>query len=195
MATSLCFYSKTVQTVFSRNTRLNGSLFRLAASQLQSRDYADDISHQDRSWLKRILYGSQPASDDLDDIEAEVVEAKYMAIPGIQEKPYVIARPRVRKRAYKPPADAVEHLEAITKSHHPEIEEWRDIQLSDPLLKYKILTQCMTVFKHCPTSYQLNELKTMNDIVNFYQTEVKDSTAFDELSQQDLPRNLKINWQ
>ncbi|XP_077996138.1 large ribosomal subunit protein mL50-like [Glandiceps talaboti] len=191
MAASMC----ALQRSFARNSRciLNNS-YRVLTSQPIIRHYADNIDHRERSWLKKLMYGSAPASDDVDETDPEVVEAKYMAIPGVQEKPFIIARPKVVKKVYKPSGDVHDQLESITKSLHPDTDDWRNVGLTDPLLKYKILTECIEAFRHAPTSYQLNDLKSVNDVLAFYQTEVKDTTAFDELSHQDLPKNLKINW-
>ena len=42
-------------------------------------------------------------------------------------------------------------------------------------------------------SNELNDLKTVGDVLNYFLTEVKDTTVIEDFSKIDLPKNLHIN--
>ncbi|XP_002739905.1 large ribosomal subunit protein mL50-like [Saccoglossus kowalevskii] len=197
MATYMCRVCRGLRNTLIRKpwnwTEVSPKAFTVVY--LQSRHYADSsVSYEDKSWLKKILHGSGPAAD-VDLPQSEVDAGEYMAIPTVEEKPFVIKSPQSLKRAYRPPDNLMEQMESISKKLCPDSEDWRTVSLLDSTLKYKVLTACQETLHHTPTNYQLNELQTINDVITFYQTEVKDTNKFDELSQQDLPKNLKINWE
>ncbi len=59
----------------------------------------------------------------------------------------------------------------------------------------QVLSKCAESLKHDVPNFLLNQMNTMSDVLAFYQTEVKDTSKFDELSTQDLPTNLQIHWE
>ena len=42
------------------------------------------------------------------------------------------------RRAYKPPSDVEERIEQLTQEHCTKGENWRELKLTDPKLKYKV---------------------------------------------------------
>jgi len=56
------------------------------------------------------------------------------------------------------------------------------------------LTGCISSFGHTISNTALNEIKTVEDLIRFYLTEVKDSSPLEDLkSHPDLPPNVHVN--
>jgi len=56
------------------------------------------------------------------------------------------------------------------------------------------LTECISSFDHSISNTALNEIKTVEDLIKFYLTEVKDTSPLEDLrAMPDLPPNLHIN--
>ncbi|XP_033626959.1 39S ribosomal protein L50, mitochondrial-like [Asterias rubens] len=158
----------------------------------------DNLRSTEQSWVKKILKGSGPSQDVEDELmEEEIVEIEpqYMDIIHTPKATF-IDRPKTRKRVYNPPEDLMEKLQAVTLEVLPDKAEgdWTEVDLKDNLIKYQILSKCHTVFKHDVPSFLLSKMRTMDDVVAFYQTEVKDTTVFSDMSNVELPPNLKIHW-
>ncbi|XP_033126777.1 uncharacterized protein LOC117124593 [Anneissia japonica] len=152
-------------------------------------------NESEKSWVSKFLYGSGPSADVEPDTEMVEVEARYMEV--LQEsKEKIIQTPEVRKPVYNPPADVRERIQVITMDVCPDVaaDTWCSKTLDDNLSKFKILARCNNSFKHGVPNFLLNKMKTIENVIEFYTTEVKDSTTFDELSSVKLPPNLSIHW-
>nr|XP_054749568.1 uncharacterized protein LOC129255041 [Lytechinus pictus] len=155
-------------------------------------------SNSEISWVRRILQGSGPSADvdetTLDD-EVVAVEPRYMEI--LQEKQTnFISRPETRRKNYSPPLDVEDSLEEMTLQLTTETDpvNWKEVTLDDNLLKFQLLSKCGQTFQHSIPNYQLKKMKTVEDVLTFYQTPLKDTSVFDELSTKELPANLRIQW-
>ncbi|XP_072163346.1 large ribosomal subunit protein mL50-like isoform X2 [Diadema setosum] len=150
------------------------------------------------SWVRRILQGSGPSADiDETGLEEEVVEVEPRYMEILQETPSdFITCPETRRMNYSPPADLEDALEEMTLQLTTDTDpvNWKEVSLDDALLKYQLLSNCSQAFKHSVPSYRLRGMKTVGDVLRFYQTPIKDTTVFDEFSTRDLPPNLRIQW-
>ncbi|XP_022085889.1 39S ribosomal protein L50, mitochondrial-like [Acanthaster planci] len=158
----------------------------------------DEFRTTEQSWVRRILRGSGPSKDiddTLDEEEIVEVEPQYMDIIQTPKATF-IEKPQVRIKSYQPPDDLVKRLHDITLEVVPDAtsENWKEVSLKDNSTKYQILVKCFTEFKHDIPNFLLSKMHTVEDVITFYETEVKDKTKFDELSTVDLPPNLKIHW-
>lgn len=58
----------------------------------------------------------------------------------------------------------------------------------------KLLTKCISKFDHNISNTALNDIKTIRDLVEYYQAQVKDTSTLEDLHKNpDLPENLHIN--
>ncbi|XP_003725821.2 39S ribosomal protein L50, mitochondrial [Strongylocentrotus purpuratus] len=155
-------------------------------------------TNEEMSWVRRILQGSGPSADvDETSLEDEVVavEPRYMEI--LQEKQTnFISKPETRRRNYSPPHDVEDSLEELTLQLTTETDpvNWKEVSFDDNLFKFQLLSKCSQTFQHSVPSYQLRKMKTVEDVLTFYQTPVKDTSVYDELSTKELPPNLRIQW-
>ncbi|PIK43639.1 putative 39S ribosomal protein L50, mitochondrial [Apostichopus japonicus] len=156
----------------------------------------DDIrSEGERSWVNRFLRGSGPAAE-VEEEEIVEIEPQYMDL--LQEKrESFIEKPETRKRVYTPPEDLEDAILEITLKVFPELnsDNWMSQELKDVSTKYQILTECFQRFNHDVPNFLLDKMSTVKAVVDYYNKPVKDTTKFDELSMQDLPKNLKIHWE
>ena len=51
----------------------------------------------------------------------------------------------------------------------------------------------MKEFNHTITNFQMSDIKTIQDAVNHFKTEVRDTSTYEDISKLDLPKNLHIN--
>ena len=57
-----------------------------------------------------------------------------------------------------------------------------------------MLTKCIAKFDHDIPNTKLNELNTIADLVEYFSTEQRDTSSFEDLYRQpDLPKNMHIN--
>lgn len=91
------------------------------------------------------------------------------------------------KKSYKPLPDVSDQIQAFCKSICPEQTKSSclEISLSDSLLKYKLLTECIRRFNHDIPNPVLCKLKTVGDVVSFYNTPVDGVLPYDSLVQQN----------
>lgn len=71
-------------------------------------------------------------------------------------------------------------------------QSWRDTPVSEPLLKYKLLTRCIKEFGHDIPSSCLMSVSTIDDIVEYFSTPVEGVSPYDSLikSKNNLPQNI-----
>ena len=60
-------------------------------------------------------------------------------------------------------------------------------------LSLQFVTKLMSDLNHEVSSMGLHEMRTVGDVVRYFQTPVKNSSNFDELSKLNLPKNLHLN--
>ncbi|XP_074643143.1 large ribosomal subunit protein mL50-like [Tubulanus polymorphus] len=156
---------------------------------------------------KRTAFWSRKAKNDDDNKEEmdaaveSVVQKRKRGVEGgdsetqLQRIKTLRSRASVRtqKIAYKPPENAEQLIESIvTESLGSTDDNWKTLSLENPSIKYKILTKCMQQLNHyVPNSY-MSDLKTIQDVVNFFQIEVRDTAPIEDLSRLDLPKNLHV---
>ncbi|XP_042311440.1 39S ribosomal protein L50, mitochondrial [Sceloporus undulatus] len=121
---------------------------------------------------------------------AEVVEP---AVP-VNE---VVVCPPPRSKKYIPPADLQSRLESHVRGIFGSSlsGDWQKASLGDSSLKYRLLAQLAADLGRAVPNSQLHQMKSASDVLAFYSIPVKDMSKFDEMSTQELPSNLKINWQ
>ncbi|KAM6472922.1 large ribosomal subunit protein mL50 [Liasis olivaceus] len=105
--------------------------------------------------------------------------------------------PPPRSKKYLPPEDLQSRLE----SHVREIwgssvsSDWQRASLADFSFKYRLLAQIAADLGHTVPNNQLHQMKSVKDVLAFYNTPVKDISKLDELGMKELPSNLKISWE
>lgn len=55
------------------------------------------------------------------------------------------------------------------------------------------MTRAVDELEHDVPNMRLHEMKTVADVVKYFQTEVKDTSVFEDMSKLNLPRNLHMN--
>ncbi|KAH0628395.1 hypothetical protein JD844_009493 [Phrynosoma platyrhinos] len=128
-------------------------------------------------------------------VPAAVPEAVEPVAP-VNEEPVVLCPPPQSKK-YIPPADLQSRLESHVRGIFGSsvLEDWQKASLGDSDLKYRLLAQLAADLGRAVPNSQLHQMKNVSDVLAFYSIPVKDMSKFDEMSTQELPSNLKINWQ
>lgn len=73
-------------------------------------------------------------------------------------------------------------------------KSYQNCSLSDSNLKFNLLTKCIAAFGHNIPNTSLNDIKNVQDLINYYLTQVKDTSPLEDIyHQQDLPKNIHIN--
>ncbi len=120
----------------------------------------------------------------------------------------------VHKKAYKPPNNVEEVVKNIVKNTlGKDFDEnnYLDLNLNDRVLRFqvsehknkrkllnliffKVLNESIIKFKHNISNTTLNDIKSVQDVVSYFKTEVDDSSPLESLANRtDLPKNLNIN--
>lgn len=104
-------------------------------------------------------------------------------------------------KSYDPPEGVQERILTLCKASmlnsdvltSPSDEDILNMDLNQSMkLKYNIITKCIEVFQHeLPTSW-LNDVGTINDLVNYYSTPVRGVNPYSAMfnKQNSLPNNL-----
>ncbi|XP_014451627.2 large ribosomal subunit protein mL50 [Alligator mississippiensis] len=122
--------------------------------------------------------------------EAEVETEVKNAEPAL-------ACPPPRSRRYVPP----KNLSHLLKAHVQALvgpalaADWQQTPLRELGLRYHLLAQLAAELGHTVPNSQLHQMRTAQDVLDFYSTPVKDASKFDELCAAKLPPNLKITWE
>ncbi|XP_067668152.1 large ribosomal subunit protein mL50-like [Haliotis asinina] len=99
-------------------------------------------------------------------------------------------------KAYDPPVDLEGKLEQlVTQVCGDSVGEWRQVDLADRRVKFKLLTRLMRDLDHDIPNLALDEMKTMDDVLTYFSTPVRNTAAYDDLSKLDLPKNLHIQME
>ncbi|XP_055862489.1 39S ribosomal protein L50, mitochondrial-like [Biomphalaria glabrata] len=94
-------------------------------------------------------------------------------------------------RGYNPPADVEAKILSIAATIIG-FQVDMSYQLNDRLIKFKLLTKLMEEFDHIIPNTELCDLNTLANVVSYFDTPVRDTTSFDDLARQKLPKNLHI---
>lgn len=95
-------------------------------------------------------------------------------------------------RSYQPPADAVERISYIVEEVYGSQADM-NLQLNNRAQKFDLLTRVMEDLDHDIASVDLNDMNTVQDVFKYFKVEVKDTSALEDLTKLDLPKNLHIN--
>ena len=60
------------------------------------------------------------------------------------------------------------------------------------LVLVQVLSKLIKEFDHDIPNTRLNDMKTVDDAVKYFQTEVRETSAYEDLEGLDLPKNLSI---
>ncbi|XP_055925997.1 uncharacterized protein LOC129957604 [Argiope bruennichi] len=97
---------------------------------------------------------------------------------------------------YKPSTDLDEQLHKICKKiFGPDLSSaWKQQSLSDPLMKYKVLTKCIETFRKDVPNSSLHKMKTIEDVFTYYNTPVDGCLPYDAMvrDSEALPPNLYV---
>ncbi|XP_048764253.2 uncharacterized protein LOC125672166 isoform X2 [Ostrea edulis] len=98
------------------------------------------------------------------------------------------------QRAYTPPENLEETVLQIVRRVYGKGVDWREIDLDqDRRTKFTVLTRMMKEFDHYIPNTELHDMKTIDQAVEFFKKEVRDTTCLEDLTKLDLPKNLHIN--
>lgn len=98
------------------------------------------------------------------------------------------------RRAYLPPDDVEGTVLRIVKEVYGKTANVEDINLDeDRRKKFTVLTKMMKEFDHFIPNTELHDMKTVDQAVEFFRREVRDTTCLEDLKKVDLPKNLHIN--
>ncbi|XP_046353789.2 39S ribosomal protein L50, mitochondrial-like isoform X1 [Haliotis rufescens] len=96
-------------------------------------------------------------------------------------------------KAYDPPGDLEERLEQlVSQVCGDSVGEWRQVDLADRRVKFKLLTRLMRDLDHTVPNLALDGMATMDDVLAYFSTPVRNTAAYNDLAKLDLPKNLHI---
>ncbi|CAL8135673.1 unnamed protein product [Orchesella dallaii] len=101
------------------------------------------------------------------------------------------------QKPYDPPENAEEKIFELSKTClnlEGDIGSILKTKLSDPRLKYELLSKAHQAFQHAVPNSMLHMMETVGDVVKFYGTRVNTLTPYEELirNEEDLPPNLHV---
>ena len=160
--------------------------------------------------VRRTLFGRRTSTEKVkDDFDEEIIEQPQSipssAVPSVSDlssyrtKQYVTRL--VTCRSYTPPDNieqtihrlASETIENFNADDARSNGNWSSIPLTNALHKYNLLTRCMKECSHTISNMTLNDLKTLEDVYQYFATPVKDTNVLEDLQQSaDLPKNVHI---
>ncbi|CAF3045249.1 unnamed protein product [Rotaria socialis] len=159
--------------------------------------------------VRRTLFGRSSSTEKIkDDFDGEIIEQPdsipQSAIPTISElasyktKNYVTRL--VTCRPYTPPSNVEQIISRIANETIDNFKEetrsndnWKSIYLKNPLSKYNLLTRCMKECSHTVSNMTLNDIKTLEDVYQYFSTSVNDTNVLEDLQQSsELPKNVHI---
>lgn len=138
-----------------------------------------DVTKKDRilDRVKKFVFGEGPPPE-----EDETPESYFQFVKV--EKPAVYS---MKKK------EIVDRLGNIITEVMPDNEKWRSQSIKDLVVKYKILNKCYEEFGILVPNFQLNEMKSVGDVIKFYTTaKPEDKRTFKSINKKKLPRNLSI---
>ncbi|KAM7355737.1 mitochondrial ribosomal protein L50 [Cochliomyia hominivorax] len=95
-------------------------------------------------------------------------------------------------KPYQAPLNAAEKVQQICSNL--QISNKPDYALKSLEEKFKFLQACYNDFQHSVPNSQVHELKTVGDVIKFYETSVNTTVPYEALKQMQLPENLHIQY-
>lgn len=159
--------------------------------------------------FRRTLFGRDSSTKKIkDDFDEEIIEqpdsVPSSAVPTISElasyktKQYVTrlvtCRPytpssNIEQIIYRIANETIDNFKQNTRSDG----DWKSIYLTNPLNKYNLLTRCMKECSHTISNMTLNDIKTLEDVYQYFSTPVQDTNVLETIQQSpDLPQNVHI---
>ncbi|UJR10222.1 hypothetical protein I4U23_014435 [Adineta vaga] len=158
---------------------------------------------------RRTLFGRSSSTKKIkDDFDESIIEqpdsVPQAAVPTISElasyktKQYVTRL--VTCRPYSPPSNIEQIIYRLANETIDNFKQetradglWKTIYLTNPLSKYNLLTRCMKECSHTISNTNLNDIKTLEDVYQYFSTPVSDANVLENLQQSsDLPKNVHI---
>ncbi|XP_064459765.1 large ribosomal subunit protein mL50-like [Ornithodoros turicata] len=97
-------------------------------------------------------------------------------------------------KSYEPPQDVEPRLQEICKDAlggNLDASSWKTAALSEPLVKYKLLTRCIKEFKHDIPNSCLMNITSVADLLDYLTTPVQGTSPYDQLVHRArVPPNL-----
>ncbi|XP_014205578.1 39S ribosomal protein L50, mitochondrial isoform X2 [Copidosoma floridanum] len=93
-------------------------------------------------------------------------------------------------KPYQPPKDVAERVDRICLSEN--VNSDKDTRIDDLLLRFKLFTKCIAEFDYSIPNSRLVEIKTIGDLIQFYETPVITTTPLEVLQNIELPPNLYV---
>ncbi|XP_043648342.1 39S ribosomal protein L50, mitochondrial [Drosophila teissieri] len=93
-------------------------------------------------------------------------------------------------KPYSPPADAAERIRTVAASL-----QLKSDQLANLSEKFEFLNACFQELQHGVPNSQVHELRTISDVIAFYETSVDTTVPLDALKRIELPENLHIQYE
>ncbi|KAI8507226.1 54S ribosomal protein L50, mitochondrial [Branchiostoma belcheri] len=119
---------------------------------------------------------------------------KELAAAEQETQDLLAQRPTRKSRAYQPPPDLQQRLEGMAAEIRGPTENWRNVSVENISTKFQILSRCYKEFGHEVPSNELANMKTFQDVLDFYKTAVVDADVYNQLIEKDLPPNVNIQW-
>jgi len=160
-------------------------------------------------FIRRTLFGRDKSTEKIkDDFDEEIIEqpdsVPQSAVPTISElssyktKQYVTRL--VTCRSYTPPSNIEQIIYRLANETIDNFQQqtrsdgnWKSIDLINPLNKYNLLTRCMKECSHTISNMTLNDIKTLEDVYQYFSTPIKDTNVLEDIQQSsDLPPNVHI---
>ncbi|XP_050025036.1 uncharacterized protein mRpL50 [Dermacentor andersoni] len=99
-------------------------------------------------------------------------------------------------KPYKPVDDVEDKVKAIYEDVLGQKADsaWLQAPITEPLLKFRLLTKCISEFDHDIPSSELLNVKCVDDIVEYFSTPVEGLSPYESLVQRkdQLPENLHV---
>ncbi|XP_017043437.1 uncharacterized protein LOC108089591 [Drosophila ficusphila] len=93
-------------------------------------------------------------------------------------------------KPYTPPADAADRIRSVAASLQLKSDE-----LGNLSEKFEFLAACFNELQHGVPNSQVHELRTIGDVISFYETPVDTTVPLDALKRVELPENLHIQYE
>lgn len=61
--------------------------------------------------------------------------------------------------------------------------------------KFELLNKCFMAFNHIVPNSQVHEIKTVDDVIKFYETPLSTTVPLDALKTVELPENLHVQYE
>ncbi|XP_019622392.1 PREDICTED: 39S ribosomal protein L50, mitochondrial-like [Branchiostoma belcheri] len=120
---------------------------------------------------------------------------KELAAAEQETQDLLAQRPTRKSRAYQPPPDLQQRLEGMAAEiRGGPTDKWRNVSVENISTKFQVLSRCYKEFGHEVPSNELANMKTFQDVLDFYKTAVVDADVYNQLIEKDLPPNVNIQW-